>query len=155
TTVAPGYVAEIAPSHIRGRLIAFRQLASILGLFLAGTINVLVMAVAGSSDVALALGLQGWHWVVLCLVIPAPFYIVFTSRIPESPRWLVAQGREDEAAAVLRRVTGDERPEGRVQEIRRSLGEGTTTMGLVQILRSRWRGLVLVGVAIAAFQQLT
>lgn len=155
TTVAPGYVAEIAPAHIRGRLIAFRQLAIILGLFLAGLINVLVTSAAGSSDAVLALGLKAWQWMFLCLLIPALFYIVFTSRIPESPRWLVSQGRDEKAAAVLRRVTGDEEPEARIQEIRRSLGEGAATMGLVRILRSRWRGLVLVGVAIAAFQQLT
>src|SRR5699024_1628379 len=119
TTVAPGYVAEIAPSHIRGRLIAFRQLAIILVLFLAGASNVVVMAVAGSAVAARALGLEAWQWMVLCLLLPALFALVYTSRLPASPRWLVPQGRVDEAAAVLRRVTEDEPPEGRVQVIRR------------------------------------
>lgn len=155
TTVAPGYVAEIAPAKIRGRLIAFRQLAIILGLFLAGVINVGVTSAAGSSTTELAFGLKAWQWMFLCLLIPAVFYIVFTARIPESPRWLVSRGRDAEAAEVLRRVTGDQEPEGRVAEIRRSLGEGMEKLGIVAILRSHWRGLVMVGVAIAAFQQLT
>ncbi|MCG7310070.1 sugar porter family MFS transporter [Brachybacterium sp. ACRRE] len=155
TTVAPGYVAEIAPAKIRGRLIAFRQLAIILGLFLAGVINVAVTSAAGASTTELALGLKAWQWMFLCLLIPAIFYIVFTARIPESPRWLVSRGRDEEAAAVLRRVTGDQRPEGRVAEIRRSLGESMEKLGILAILRSHWRGLVMVGVAIAAFQQLT
>lgn len=155
TTVAPGYVAEIAPAKIRGRLIAFRQLAIILGLFLAGIINVIVTSAAGASTTELALGLKAWQWMFLCLLIPAIFYIVFTARIPESPRWLVSQGRDAEAADVLRKVTGDQQPEGRVDEIRRSLGESLEKLGVIAILRSRWRGLVLVGVAIAAFQQLT
>ena len=93
TTVAPGYVAEIAPADIRGRLIGFRQLSIILGLFFAGLINVAVTTAAGGAGKELALGLQAWQWMFACLIIPAVFYIVFTTFIPESPRYLVSVGR--------------------------------------------------------------
>lgn len=155
TTVAPGYVAEIAPAHIRGRLIAFRQLAIILGLFFAGIINVAVTRAAGSSTAVLEFGLEAWQWMFLCLLIPAVVFIVFTARIPESPRWLVARGRDEEAAAVLARVTGEEDSAARVSTIRSSLGEDRDQLGILAVLRSRWRGLVLIGVAVAAFQQFT
>jgi MFS transporter, sugar porter family protein len=87
TTVAPGYVAEIAPADIRGRLIGFRQLAIILGLFLAGLINLAVSQVAGSSDAVWALGLKAWQWMFLCLLIPALVYILATAhpRVPPLP----------------------------------------------------------------------
>lgn len=158
TTVAPGYVAEISPAHIRGRLIAFRQLSIILGLFFAGIINYTVAQVAGGSDVVLAGGLQAWQWMFLCLLIPAIFYIVLTIKIPESPRWLVSKGRVDEASVILEKVTGETGNEltNRVEAIKRSLGaEGTSKMSISAVLASKWKGLVWVGVAIAAFQQLT
>lgn len=157
TTVAPGYVAEISPARIRGRLIAFRQLAIILGLFFAGLINYVVSNSAGSSENALAFGLKAWQWMFLCLIIPAVFYMILTVCIPESPRYLVSRGRDREASEVLQKVTGEGygAAESRVAAIRASLGEGTQKMSISAILNSRWRGLVFVGIAIAAFQQLT
>lgn len=156
TTVAPGYVAEIAPAQIRGRLIAFRQLAIILGLFFAGTINFLVSHAAGSSSETLALGLKAWQWMFLCLLIPALFYSILMPLIPESPRYLVSKGRDADAALVLAKVTGEVNVEDRIAAIRTSLGvEGTTKMTMRAVMSSQYRNLVLVAMAIAAFQQLT
>lgn len=155
TTVGPGYIAEIAPAAIRGRLIAFRQLEIILGLFFAGMINLYVSKSAGGSKQVWALGLYAWQWMFLCLLIPAIFYIVMTATIPESPRYLVSVGRDEEAKAVLARVSGETELDERVNSIRASLGEGTEKMSFRAIMNSRWAGLVWVGIAIAAFQQLT
>lgn len=158
TTVAPGYVAEISPASIRGRLIAFRQLAIILGLLFAAIINAVVTAVAGKTTNVLALGLEAWQWMFLCLLIPAICFIVFTARIPESPRYLVSRGRLEEAEKVLLRVTGEEEDvvAQKVKDIQASLGdEGTTRMSIGKVLTSEWKGLVWIGVIIAAFQQLT
>ncbi|MCI1983619.1 MAG: sugar porter family MFS transporter [Bifidobacteriaceae bacterium] len=155
TTVAPGYVAEISPARIRGRLIAFRQLAIILGLFFAAIINLLVMKFAGSSTATLAFGLKAWQYMFLCLLVPAIFYIVLTALLPESPRYLVSIGKYDDADRILQKVSGIQDQKAKVQEIKESLGEGTAKMGIIAVLRSHWRGLVLVGMALAAFQQLT
>lgn len=157
TTIAPGYVAEISPAKIRGRLIAFRQLAIILGLLFAAIINFVVTRLAGSSTQELALGFKAWQWMFLCLLIPAIFYLVLTRMMPESPRYLVSVGRDQEAAEILERVTGDEpdQAQERVVTIRQSFGETVEKLSIRQIMNSKWRGLVLVGVAIAAFQQLT
>lgn len=155
TTVAPGYVAEIAPADIRGRLIGFRQLAIILGLAFAGVINIIVTSTTGGTSADAALGLKTWQWMFLCLLIPAVFYIVMTARIPESPRYLVSIGRDQEAGKVLTSVTGERDTADRIHAIRTSLGEGVQTISFAKIWSSRWSGLVLVGMAIAAFQQLT
>ncbi|MDO5049920.1 MAG: sugar porter family MFS transporter [Actinomycetaceae bacterium] len=159
TTVAPGYVAEIAPADIRGRLIGFRQLAIILGLFFAGTINFLVGNQAGGSTEVLALGLKAWQWMFMCLLIPALFFVVLTAIIPESPRYLVSVGRNEEAREVLAKVSGETKSEidQRIVAIRRSFGEGgeSRKLSIGQIWNSQWRSLVLVAMAIAAFQQLT
>ncbi|MDO4928673.1 MAG: sugar porter family MFS transporter [Corynebacterium sp.] len=156
TTVGPGYIAEIAPAHIRGRLIAFRQLEIIVGLFLAGVINMIVIEHAGSSEAELALGLAAWQWMFLCLIIPAVFFTIMTATIPESPRFLVSQGRMEEAKAVLAKVTGEDDLDSRVAAIRDSMGgENARTLSMREIIHSPWMGLVWVAMMIAAFQQLT
>ncbi|MCI7551843.1 MAG: sugar porter family MFS transporter [Actinomycetaceae bacterium] len=158
TTVAPGYVAEIAPASIRGRLIAFRQLAIIIGLTSAAVINAVIVGISGGSGEELAFGIATWQFMFLFLIIPALCFIGFTARIPESPRYLVAKGRKAEAAQVLERVTGEssESVAATVESIHASLGTaGGETWSIGKILKSEWRGLVFVGIALAAFQQLT
>ena len=147
TTVAPGYVAEIAPADIRGRLIGFRQLAIILGLFFAGLINTAVVSFTGGAARPAFGGLMTWQVLFACLIIPALLFVVFTAKIPESPRYLVSVGRTDEAEAILAKVSAEADPVARVTAIAESL---TATGGAKLSI-----GLVFVGMAIAAFQQLT
>ena len=156
TTVAPGYVAEIAPADIRGRLIGFRQLAIILGLFFAGLINTGVVAITGGAAQPAFAGLMTWQVLFACLIIPALLFVIFTATIPESPRYLVSVGRTKEAEAVLEAVSGEADPSARVAAIADSLtATGGAKLSIGQILSSKWRGLVFIGMAIAAFQQLT
>ena len=156
TTVAPGYVAEIAPADIRGRLIGFRQLAIILGLFFAGLINTGVVAITGGAAQPAFAGLMTWQVLFACLIIPALLFVIFTATIPESPRYLVSVGRTKEAESVLEAVSGEEDPSARVAAIADSLtATGGAKLTIGQILSSKWRGLVFIGMAIAAFQQLT
>ncbi|AKK11826.1 sugar porter family MFS transporter [Corynebacterium uterequi] len=156
TTVAPGYVAEIAPADIRGRLIGFRQLSIILGLFFAGVINFAVSNSAGGSGEELAFGLKAWQMMFLCLLIPALMFTILTAIMPESPRFLVSVGKETEARQVLAKVTGESNLDERVAQIRASFGEQLQKkLSAREVLGSKWRGLVLVACAIAAFQQLT
>ena len=156
TTVAPGYVAEIAPADIRGRLIGFRQLAIILGLFFAGLINMGVVRLTGGAAKPAFWGLQTWQVLFACLIIPALLFVIFTAQIPESPRYLVSVGKTAEAGAVLAKVSGEDDPAARVKAIAASMEEtGGRKLSISEIFSSKWRGLVLVGMMIAAFQQLT
>ncbi|EEJ52931.1 sugar porter family MFS transporter [Mobiluncus mulieris] len=155
TTVAPGYVAEVSPERIRGRLISFRQLAIILGLFSAAIVNLIATKVAGDSTAAVFLGLKAWQVMFLCLLVPALVYMILTPLIPESPRYLVVKNRLEEADKVLRKLTGQNDISGKIREIQDSLGGQNATLGILAVLKSKWRTLVMVGMAIAAFQQLT
>ena len=110
TTVAPGYVAEIAPADIRGRLIGFRQLAIILGLFFAGLINTAVVSITGGAAKPAFGGLMTWQVLFACLIIPALLFVVFTAKIPESPRYLVSAGRTKEAEEILSKLAARKTP---------------------------------------------
>ena len=97
-----------------------------------------------------------WQVLFACLIIPALLFVIFTARIPESPRYLVSAGRSQEAEAVLAKLCGEEDPAVRVEAIAQSLAiTGGAKLSIGQILSSQWRGLVFIGMAIAAFQQLT
>lgn len=160
TTVGPGYIAEIVPADIRGRLIATRQLEIILGLFVAGMINLGVTTAASGSSGTLWLGLLAWQWMFLFMLIPAVLYLGLSFTLPESPRFLVVNNRNADAAKVLKLVSGDtdEQIAARIASIEKSLGATHKTASFKDLFTPQFRNflpLVWVGMAIAAFQQLT
>ena len=112
SVAAPMYISEIAPASIRGRLTSLQQFAIVIGIFLTGLVNFLILNAAGGSSMAPWLfGLAAWHWMFLSLAIPAIAYFVLALRIPQSPRWLVEVGRNDDARKVLESIyTSDVSP---------------------------------------------
>ncbi len=104
SVVAPMYIAEIAPSQLRGRLGSLQQLAIVLGIFATGVTNYLIVQAAGSSTSEWLLGIEAWRWMFLIMLIPPAVYYLMALRIPESPRYLVEKGRLDEARTVLESV---------------------------------------------------
>lgn len=112
SVVAPMYIAEIAPSHMRGRLVLVNQLNVVTGILLAFLSNYIVaQLVAGSA---------AWRWMFAVEAAPAALFFVCLFFIPFSPRWLVKQGRTAEARNVLDQL-GEEDVEGELGEIVASL----------------------------------
>src|SRR3954451_20747445 len=106
SVIAPAYIAEIAPAHIRGRLASLQQMAIVLGIFIALLSDALLAGVAGGAANTFWLGLEAWRCMFLVGVIPSIIYALLALRIPESPRYLVAKGRMEEAGRVLAQVLG-------------------------------------------------
>ena len=104
SVIAPAYIAEISPPALRGRLGSLQQMAIVLGIAISQIVNYLIVRAAGSASADWWLGLEAWRWMLLVEVIPALVYGLMALRIPESPRWLVAKGRIEEARAVLSSV---------------------------------------------------
>jgi MFS transporter, SP family, sugar:H+ symporter len=154
SVIAPAYIAEIAPARIRGRLGSLQQLAIVLGIFVALLVDYVLAAAAGSSEDDLALGLEAWRWMFLAMSVPAVVYGVLALTIPESPRYLVARERLEEAKHVLRRVLGNIDLEGKVRQIKETLV--TERRPSMADLRGPALGLmpiVWVGIALSVFQQ--
>jgi MFS family permease len=95
SVVSPMYVAETS-SRLRGRLVAVTQLNIVLGILVAFFSNYWI---AG-----LGLGQDEWRWMLGVVAIPAAAFFLLLFLTPQSPRWLAAHGRADEAAAVLARL---------------------------------------------------
>ncbi len=144
SAVCPLYIAEIAPPARRGRLVALSQFNIVLGILLAYLSNWLL----GRMD----LGGHAWRWMFGAEALPAALFLGLLRLTPESPRWLVARGRLEEASRILHAAGADAAAE--IDAVRRSLEEATT--GAAESLFSRrYRKPVLLAVAIAAFNQLS
>nr|WP_272729357.1 sugar porter family MFS transporter [Cellulomonas fimi] len=156
SVIAPAYIAEIAPAAMRGRLGSLQQLAITLGIFAALLSDQLLATSAGGASEELWFGLEAWRWMFLVAVVPATVYGILALRIPESPRYLVARGRRDEAQKILSDVLGpDEDAAARVREIERTI-ESDKKLEEQATLRGPRFGLlpvVWVGILLSVFQQ--
>jgi SP family sugar:H+ symporter-like MFS transporter len=154
SVVAPTYIAEIAPARIRGKLGSLQQLAIVSGIFLALLADFALAGAAGSSEKDLWLGLEAWRWMFIVMAVPAVVYGGLALTIPESPRYLVAKERLDEARSVLRSVLGNIDLDAKVEQIKETLQRekrpsmrdlGGPAFGLLPI--------VWVGIGLSVFQQ--
>jgi SP family sugar:H+ symporter-like MFS transporter len=119
SVLAPMYIAEVAPAHQRGRLASLQQLAIVLGLFSAFLSNYLIDWAAGGAAVTFWLGAPAWRWMFWMEAVPAAVFLLGVLLIPESPRFLVANGKRECALRVFARIGGD--PEQMVRQVEESV----------------------------------
>ncbi len=157
SVVAPAYIAEISPASIRGRLGSMQQLAIVLGIFVALLSDAALAHAAGGAANTLWFGVGAWRWMFIVGVIPALIYGGLAFSVPESPRHLVAGGRNEEALGVLRRVLAL----GSEAAFQKKLSD--IQISLRREHKPRWRDLiggrggflpiVWVGIVLSVFQQ--
>lgn len=153
SVIAPAYIAEISPAHLRGRLGSLQQLAIVTGIFISLLVDFLFANAAGDST-KVVWGLEAWRWMFLAMTVPALVYGILSLTIPESPRYLVANYDIPEARKVLTTMLGSRGVELRIQRIRESLQQDKPPSW--GDLRSRGTGLlpiVWVGILLSVFQQ--
>jgi sugar porter (SP) family MFS transporter len=138
--VVPLYIGEVVPPRIRGALVSFNQLAITSGILASYLVDY------GLSSA------QNWRLMFGLAAIPA--ILMFTGMLfqHESPHWLVAQGREDEARQVLRRVRDEDDIDAEITAVRELSVRHT---GLREVLNPAVRHVMIIGVALAVFQQIT
>lgn len=123
SVIAPAYIAEVAPAHLRGRLGSLQQLAIVVGIFIALLSDYFIaLGSGGSAEGSFWFGITAWRWMFWSEIPPAILYGISALMIPESPRYLVAQGREKQAAKVLAKVIGGN-VEAKVEEIRLTVNQ--------------------------------
>jgi SP family sugar:H+ symporter-like MFS transporter len=156
SVLSPAYISEVTPASMRGRLSSVQQVMIIAGLTGAFLGNYFLAHVAGRSTEILWLGYAAWRWMFWMQVIPASIFLLTLLFIPESPRYLVARARHEEAVGVLTRLFGAAAAATKSQEIRGSLAADHTPRlaDLIDRSTGRWRRIVWVGIGLATFQQL-
>jgi major inositol transporter-like SP family MFS transporter len=151
STVVPVYLAELAPYEIRGSITGRNELAIVTGQLSAFVVNAIIGNVFGNVTGV-------WRIMFAICALPAIALFFGMLRMPESPRWLVEKGREDEALAVLRTVRSEDRAVAEWEQVERVVVEEHEEhwTGLSAILRSKWLiRIILVGIGVSMMQQLT
>jgi sugar porter (SP) family MFS transporter len=155
SVIAPAYISEISPRRHRGRLASLQQLAITVGIFAALLSDALFANAAGSAVQELWFGLQAWRWMFLAGAIPAIAYGWIAFVLPESPRFLVLQGKEEEAAKVFKTIAPDEDIERSIREIKEAVKEDSLSAKKGS-LRGKRLGLlpvVWIGIILSVLQQ--
>jgi MFS transporter, SP family, arabinose:H+ symporter len=146
--IAPMYIAEIAPTRLRGRLVTLYQVGIVLGILAAVFMNMQIQRLGDDAwNTAV-----GWRWMFLMGLFPAIIFGAMILPAPESPRWLMKMGRVSEAVAVLTRINGAEVASRESQEIQASL---SMEEGHLSELLTTFRRPLLVGIMLASFSQIS
>ncbi len=156
SVLAPAYISEIAPPSIRGSLATLQQLMIVTGLFMAFVSNYLIAGAAGSPHDVFWAGFDAWQWMYWVEILPASFFLISLFFIPESPRYLVAAGEEDEARSVINSLSTAQNTDEKIADIRSTLKGGRPSLSdIIQEHTGRIHPLVWVGIGLAALQQFT
>jgi SP family sugar:H+ symporter-like MFS transporter len=138
--IVPLYLSEVAPTEIRGAVSSLNQLMIVVGILIAYIVNALLAAS------------EAWRTMLGLAVVPSLVLLVGMYFMPETPRWLVSRGREDEARDVLRQTRDEESVEREVTEIKEV--ERDEEGGLRELAAPWVRPALVVAVGLAIFQQI-
>lgn len=154
SVVAPAYIAEVAPRQIRGTLGSLQQLAITLGIFAALLSNAVLAGVAGGASDTLWLGLEAWRWMLLVEAVPALVYGLLALKMPESPRFLIAQGKSEEARAIFAKLVPEVDLDQTMRELQQRIVTDRKNSGVsLRGPRFGLQPIVWVGIILSVFQQ--
>jgi SP family sugar porter-like MFS transporter len=159
SNLSPMYIAEISPAEVRGKFVSVNQLTIVLGILAAQLANWLIArpvpAGATAADILNSWnGQVGWRWMFGAEALPAFLFFLLMFAVPESPRWLVKNGRGVDAEKILAKVGG-------AGFAARAMAEIRETLAVSDIHKVRFRALIepgmskvlLIGITLAVYQQ--
>jgi len=147
--ITPLYIAEMAPSEVRGKLVSVNQLAITIGIFIVYFINA---AIAGGSSQAWNVS-TGWRWMMGVGVIPSALFLLALIPAGESPRWLHQHGKSEAALKILKKVEGNEQDAiAQFEQIKISEKVVDDTK-FHDLFNKTWLPVLTIGVLLALFQQ--
>lgn len=147
---APMYIAEIAPSDIRGRMVTYYQLAIVIGFFVVFLATYFI-----GSDLSVEENIDfGWRRMFWSELIPSILFLILLFIVPKSPRWLALKGKEKAALAVLQQINGNEVANKELHNIKESLNK--TNDGIkVSYFSKGILAIIAIGTVLSMLQQFT
>ncbi|MFT2816158.1 sugar porter family MFS transporter [Leifsonia sp. A12D58] len=155
SVIAPAYIAEISPRKMRGRLGSLQQLAITIGIFAALLSDSIFANAADGAANVLWLGLEAWRWMFLASAVPAIVYGVIALLLPESPRYLMQNGKEEKARAIMATIVPADELERQTRDIQDSIAADklAKTSGSLRGRAFGLKPIVWIGIALSMFQQ--
>ena len=146
SVISPNYIAEIAPTRVRGRCVTLYQLGIVVGILAAVFVNMVIQRMGDDSwNIS-----TGWRWMFLAGVVPAILFALMILPAVESPRWLMKMGRQPQAIEVLAKINGADEAARETAEIEKSLA---IEEGHLSELFTTFRRPLLFGIMLAGLQQ--
>ena len=141
--LSPLYIAEIAPAHIRGRMVAINQLTIVIGILVTNLVN---YALRDN-------GADAWRWMFGLGAVPSTLFMLGVLWLPESPRWLLQAGKADKARQILLKVGGENYATESLFSISKTIS-AITKIKYSAVFEKAVLPAVLIGIGLAVFQQL-
>lgn len=142
--LAPIYIAELSPPKHRGKLVSLNLFAIFLGQSTAFYSNFFLRNVGGDNN---------WRWMLGVMAVPSFLLFIFLLFVPESPRWLVDKNHNDLAISVLTRINGSAEATREFNEIKETIHASKGR--LVELLQRGMFRILMIGILLAVFQQVT
>ncbi|MBN2164393.1 MAG: sugar porter family MFS transporter [Pontiellaceae bacterium] len=160
SNVSPMYIAEVAPSEMRGRFVSINQLTIVIGVLAAQIVNLVISNTHKLPDnptTRMILdswnGTVGWRWMFAAETVPAGLFFLLALVVPESPRWLLKQSRTDQARGILTKIGGAEYADAEVADIGATLEGEHGKVHYRELLNPKLLKILGLGIFIAMFQQ--
>jgi MFS transporter, SP family, arabinose:H+ symporter len=159
SNLSPMYIAEVSPAATRGRFVSINQLTIVVGILAAQVVNWLIArpVPVGADELYLSASwnaVSGWRWMFAAEGVPAFAFLLLMYFVPESPRWLIKFGRDDEARRTLARVGGEAYADAELADIRETLTKDEIAhVRFGDLLEPRLFKILSLGVILAVFQQ--
>lgn len=155
--LVPVYIAEIVPARLRGALVSVNQLAIVVGFSAAYFSNYYWLELSKSTEPFVTewgIDTQAWRWMLGVESIPALFYFFLLFIIPNSPRWLLMKGRDNQAMEVLTRINGREEASNILHSIQFSLEQQAESQEekIVVLFKPELRLVLLIALIIGITQ---
>ena len=158
SNTSPMYIAEISPAESRGKFVSLNQLAIVVGVLLAQFVNWMIAEKvspgATNADIVSSWnGQYGWRWMFGAGTAPAILFFLMMFTVPESPRWLVKNGQDSQAAAILGRVGGPAYAAAELPQIQETLVNEIERVDFRELLEPKLLRIIIFGATLTFLQQ--
>jgi sugar porter (SP) family MFS transporter len=158
SALSPMYIAEVAPSHLRGRFVSLNQMTIVIGILAAQIINLLIAEAVpvGATDEFIRAswnGQIGWRWMFYACAVPSAAFFLLTFLLPESSRWLLKAGKGEKAYPTLKKIGGEDYAREEMANIQATLNDVSEKVDFKELFKPKFRTVLIIGVVLAVFQQ--
>jgi sugar porter (SP) family MFS transporter len=143
SVLSPLYIAEIAPAAHRGRLVSINQLTIVIGILVTNLVNYSLRNIETDA----------WRWMFGLGAVPSILFFMGAFLLPESPRWLMLRGDDNQARKILSKIGGTQYSAAVVKDIRKSMADTTSTQD-TSMFKKIFLPALIVGICVTMFQQL-
>lgn len=143
SAVCPMYIGEVAPANVRGRLVSFNQFMIILGMLVAYFVNFSI----SSGESQAWVNDVGWRYMFASCGVPALLFGCLLLMVPETPRYLSLNNKDDKALAILAKINGSSAAKSILEQIKQTVDASS------EKLFTYGKTVIVIGILLSVFQQ--